>query len=198
MAHARRLEGWGSRPSGPREQVTYPRLAAPGWGAGGVAVALVRARSGLRSHLCAGGGGTPRELHAKRRRVEAEAELRELMLGLLDEGRASSRRLPRGEATMSRERGGRAGASAPLRYWVRSSATRAGVATAAVHALRDWAFLTTDLIRLEIVVAIGNLASLRVAEKSGATREGIQRSRLLLHGRAHDAVMYSLTRPVVG
>lgn len=87
---------------------------------------------------------------------------------------------------------------ANLGYWVRSSATRAGVATAAVHALRDWAFLTTDLIRLEIVVAIGNLASLRVAEKSGATREGIQRSRLLLHRRAHDAVMYSLTRPVVG
>jgi RimJ/RimL family protein N-acetyltransferase len=83
---------------------------------------------------------------------------------------------------------------ANLGYWVRSTATRRGVATTGVRALRDWAFRQTTLIRLEIVVAAGNLASLRVAEKVGAAREGTLHRRLILHGRPHDAVMFSLTR----
>jgi RimJ/RimL family protein N-acetyltransferase len=34
------------------------------------------------------------------------------------------------------------------------------------------AFEATDLVRLEIVVAVGNVASHRVAEHAGAVREG--------------------------
>jgi ribosomal-protein-serine acetyltransferase len=83
---------------------------------------------------------------------------------------------------------------ANLGYWVRSSVTRQGVATAAVTLLRDWGFRNTSLVRLEIVIAIGNVASYRVAEKSGADREGILRSRLILHGIPHDATMFSFTR----
>ena len=85
---------------------------------------------------------------------------------------------------------------ANLGYWVRTSATRRGVATAAVRLLRDWGFAMTDLVRLEIVVASGNVASRRVAEKSGAHREGTLRRRLLLHGMLHDATIFSLTRDV--
>ena len=85
---------------------------------------------------------------------------------------------------------------ANLGYWVRSSATRLGVATTAVRAIRDWAFDRTGLIRLEIVIAVGNFASHRVAEKAGAIREGILRRRLVLHGVAHDATMFSFTRPI--
>ena len=44
---------------------------------------------------------------------------------------------------------------ANLGYWVRSSAIRQGIATAAVLIIRDWAFEQTDLIRLEIVIASG-------------------------------------------
>jgi RimJ/RimL family protein N-acetyltransferase len=84
---------------------------------------------------------------------------------------------------------------ANLGYWVRSSSAGRGVATVAVRQLRDWAFRNTDLVRLEIVVAVGNVASHRVAEKAGAVPEGTLRSRLLLHGMSHDATMYSLTRP---
>lgn len=83
---------------------------------------------------------------------------------------------------------------ANLGYWVRSTATRQGVATAAVRALRDWAFEATDLVRLEIVVASGNAASHRVAEKAGAAREGSLIRRLVLHGALVDATMFSLTR----
>ena len=83
---------------------------------------------------------------------------------------------------------------ANLGYWVRSRAAGQGVAPAAVKLLSEWAFEHTDLIRLEILVATGNVRSLRVAEKAGAAREGLLRKRLLLHGEAHDAILLSLTR----
>jgi ribosomal-protein-serine acetyltransferase len=87
---------------------------------------------------------------------------------------------------------------ANLGYWVRTSATNRGVATRAVGVLRDWAFAHTDLIRLEIVIAVGNLASGRVAEKAGAVREGTLHKRLMLRGVAQDAAIFSLTRTVPG
>jgi len=80
---------------------------------------------------------------------------------------------------------------ANLGYWVRSSATGHGVATAAVRQLVQWAFDHTTLVRLEVVVSTENAASLRVAEKSGALNEGVLKKRLLLHGMWHDAVMFS-------
>jgi ribosomal-protein-serine acetyltransferase len=83
---------------------------------------------------------------------------------------------------------------ANLGYWVRTSATRRGAATEAVRQLAVFAFAQTDLDRLEIVCAVGNHASQRVAERAGAVREGVLRSRLLVHGQPVDAVMYSLVR----
>ena len=83
---------------------------------------------------------------------------------------------------------------ANLGYWVRTSATRRGVATEAIRQLVRWAFESTDLVRLEVVVSIRNVASLRAAEKAGAVREGVLRCRLLLHGVAHDAVLFSFVR----
>jgi len=83
---------------------------------------------------------------------------------------------------------------ANLGYWIRSSATRRGIASAAVKMLAGWAFENTDLQRLEIVVAVDNVASLRVAQKAGAQVEGTLRSRILLHGVFHDAVMHSICR----
>jgi RimJ/RimL family protein N-acetyltransferase len=84
---------------------------------------------------------------------------------------------------------------ANLGYWVRSSATGRGNATAAVRQLVEWAFSNTTLVRLEVVVSTENTASLRVAEKSGAVTEGVLKKRLLLHGTWHDAVMLSFVRP---
>ena len=49
------------------------------------------------------------------------------------------------------------------------------------------------LNRLEILTALGNVASQRVAEKAGATREGVLRSRLILREQVIDAAMFSLT-----
>lgn len=80
---------------------------------------------------------------------------------------------------------------ANLGYWIRSSAAGKGAATAAAKLVRDWGFKNGDLNRLEIVAAAGNIASRRVAEKAGATQEGLLRSRLVLYGVSHDAVVYS-------
>ena len=83
---------------------------------------------------------------------------------------------------------------ANLGYWLRTSAAGKGVMPQAVRLVAQWAFANTNLERLEIVVAVGNTRSQRVAEKAGAQREGILRSRLYFHDRPHDAVMYSLVR----
>ncbi len=87
---------------------------------------------------------------------------------------------------------------ANLGYWVRSRETGRGVASSAVRILRDWAFAETDLIRLEIVVAVGNRSSRRVAEKSGARKEGRLERRLWLDGRSSDAILYAFTREPPG
>ena len=84
--------------------------------------------------------------------------------------------------------------TASLGYWVRTSAAGQGIATEAVSQLAAWAFANTKLIRLEILCAVGNTRSQRVAEKVGATNEGLLRSRLVLNQEVHDAVVYSIVR----
>lgn len=78
-------------------------------------------------------------------------------------------------------------------YWVRTSAAGHGAASAAVRQLARFAFAQVGLKRLEIVMAVGNAASRKAAEKAGATYEGRLRNRLQMHNEWHDAYMYSLT-----
>jgi ribosomal-protein-serine acetyltransferase len=81
---------------------------------------------------------------------------------------------------------------ANLGYWVRTGQTRRSVATTATRLMARFGFEELGFNRLEIVVATGNAASQRVAEKVGARREGVLRKRLVLRDQAHDAVMFSL------
>lgn len=83
---------------------------------------------------------------------------------------------------------------ANLGYWVRTSATGRGLATKATRLVAKFAFEQLDLQRIEIVAAVGNIPSQRVAEKAGAAREGVLRNRLLIRGQSQDAVMFSLVR----
>ena len=55
-----------------------------------------------------------------------------------------------------------------------------------------FAFERLGLLRAEIVVAMDNLASQRVAEKIGAHREGVLFNRMVVAPAVHDAIMYSL------
>jgi ribosomal-protein-serine acetyltransferase len=81
---------------------------------------------------------------------------------------------------------------ANLGCWVRTSHTGKGIATEAVKLTAQYGFEKLGLQRIEIVVAKDNLPSLKVAEKAGATREGLLRNRTNLHGTPCDSYMYSL------
>jgi ribosomal-protein-serine acetyltransferase len=81
---------------------------------------------------------------------------------------------------------------ANLGYWVRSSCMGHGIAVIATRMCARFGFEELHLKRIEIVAAIGNRRSQRVAEKAGATREGVLRNRLKIGEVSHDAVMFSL------
>jgi ribosomal-protein-serine acetyltransferase len=84
---------------------------------------------------------------------------------------------------------------ANLGYWIRTSRTGSGIAATVTRLLAKWGFQELKLNRIEIVVAIGNQRSQRVAEKAGAQREGILRNRIKIREDLHDAIMYSLVPP---
>src|ERR1051326_473753 len=80
---------------------------------------------------------------------------------------------------------------ANLGYWVRTGKTGRGIATSATRMAARFSFESFGLNRVELLVPVANVASQRVAEKAGATREGLLRKRLNLNGVAHDAFVYS-------
>ena len=75
---------------------------------------------------------------------------------------------------------------------MRSSHVGRGIASAASLQVAQFAFEQLDLVRLEIVAAVDNQASQRVAEKVQATREGLIRNGLVHGEKTLDAVMFSL------
>ena len=77
-------------------------------------------------------------------------------------------------------------------YWVRSGATKRGVASRAVRLAARFAFEDLGLTRIEIAANPENHASRRVAEKAGAQFEVVARNRIVMHGQAYPAALYSL------
>jgi len=82
-------------------------------------------------------------------------------------------------------------AVANLGYWVRTSWTNKGIATAATLLLAQFAFNELKLNRVEFTIAVDNQASLRVADKAGAIKEGILRNRVVKNEAPSDAVVFS-------
>jgi RimJ/RimL family protein N-acetyltransferase len=80
---------------------------------------------------------------------------------------------------------------ANLGYWTRASRLGLGIAPAAARLVARWAFVEAGFGRIEIVVALGNVASRRAAERSGARFEGVARNRLMLRDDWHDAAVYA-------
>ncbi|MCE2530748.1 MAG: GNAT family N-acetyltransferase [Acidimicrobiia bacterium] len=69
-----------------------------------------------------------------------------------------------------------------------------GYATEALGLLTEYLFSTKLMDRLQLSIRPDNLASLRVAEKCGYTREGVMRSLAFIEGRFHDIELWSITR----
>lgn len=80
-----------------------------------------------------------------------------------------------------------------LGYWVRTSRTGHGIASRAARLAARFAFEKIGLQRAEIVIAAGNIASQRAAQKAGAHYEGIMLNRMVVRTDVCDAVMFSLT-----
>ena len=81
---------------------------------------------------------------------------------------------------------------ANLGYWIRSGYTGRGIATSAALLCAKFGFEELCLNRIEIIAAVENVASIKVAEKTGAKRDCILRNRLIVHDKIYDAVMFSL------
>jgi ribosomal-protein-serine acetyltransferase len=77
-------------------------------------------------------------------------------------------------------------------YWVRSSEVGKGIASSALGLLAQFAFNELKFNRIEIIPAIDNKASQRVATKAGAIKEGIMRKRIVVGDKIYDGVMFSL------
>jgi RimJ/RimL family protein N-acetyltransferase len=81
---------------------------------------------------------------------------------------------------------------ASVGYWVAAHARRRGVATHAVRLLARWAFDDLAIARLQITCGPDNVASQRVAERAGFTREALLRSHLPFKGGRRDTLVFSL------
>ena len=76
-------------------------------------------------------------------------------------------------------------------YWLSEDAQGHGVITRATARLTTHALDERGLHRVEIHTAAGNLASQRVAERLGFTREGTHRQAITLYGERHDRVVFA-------
>lgn len=80
-----------------------------------------------------------------------------------------------------------------LGYWVKTASTGQKVATEVTVELARFGLKSLGLERIEIVMSVENPGSQQVAIGAKAQFEGTLRNRLMLHGRCHDAYLYSLT-----
>ena len=77
-------------------------------------------------------------------------------------------------------------------YWVAREERGRGIAPRALLLLARWVVENTGAKRLQLHADVENIASQRVAEKAGFTREGVQRGWLEVRGERRDMVSYSL------
>ncbi|NEM07475.1 GNAT family N-acetyltransferase [Geodermatophilus normandii] len=81
---------------------------------------------------------------------------------------------------------------AEIGYWTVPAARGRGVAPIAVDAAVRWAFASLPVDRIELVHAVENTASGRVAEKAGFTFEGrLRRSYRYGDGVKHDELLWA-------
>ncbi|MFF8969307.1 GNAT family N-acetyltransferase [Streptomyces sp. NPDC014995] len=80
---------------------------------------------------------------------------------------------------------------AEVAYWTTAAARGRGVAARATTALAHWALDEIGFHRLELMHALANEASCRVATKTGFTLEGTKRSALLHRDGWHDMHLHA-------
>ena len=66
--------------------------------------------------------------------------------------------------------------------------------TEALSLCADYLFQSTKIHRVQLIIAEGNIASERVAQKCGFTYEGTARQAMFQRGRHQDMKLYALLR----
>ncbi len=82
--------------------------------------------------------------------------------------------------------------TANLGYWVRTSRTRQGVATAASKLLVRFGFEKLQLKRIDVVTSIDNIASARVAEKLNPSEKKRVTNSSSTKKRVSDTLVFSI------
>ena len=85
----------------------------------------------------------------------------------------------------------RTAGEAELGYIVASAARGRGVATEILRLLTQWAFDDQRLLRVYLIIDVGNHASHRVAQRCGYQREGVMRSTHVKQHQRIDAALWS-------
>ncbi|MBY8875737.1 GNAT family N-acetyltransferase [Micromonospora sp. PLK6-60] len=84
------------------------------------------------------------------------------------------------------------GEDAEIGYWTAAPARGRGVAAKAVTALTGWGFARLGLHRVELLHAVPNVASCRVAERAGYAAEGVLRESFRFgDGRRYDEHLHA-------
>jgi RimJ/RimL family protein N-acetyltransferase len=86
------------------------------------------------------------------------------------------------------------GKTGEIGYWTAPWARGQGVMTRAVRLLATWSFGEFELRRIELIIAVENTGSNRVAEKAGFTNEGVLRQYRENKGIWRDHYMWSVLR----
>jgi RimJ/RimL family protein N-acetyltransferase len=79
-------------------------------------------------------------------------------------------------------------------YALISSERGKGYGTEAVQIMVNYLFLTKEIVRIQAVTNVRNVAFYRVLEKAGFRREGVLRKALYVRGEWADGYLYSILR----
>ena len=85
--------------------------------------------------------------------------------------------------------------SASMGYWLNSADNGRGLATAAVHRLKEVAFDELALHRIQAGTLLDNVRSQRVLERTGFTRFGLAPGYLHIAGQWRDHALYQVLTP---
>ncbi len=76
-------------------------------------------------------------------------------------------------------------------YWMSEEGRGRGLTARALELLSSWTLTTGNLVRIELLVEVGNAPSRKVAERSGFVLDGVLRKKAFHRGEHRDLAMYS-------
>jgi RimJ/RimL family protein N-acetyltransferase len=79
-------------------------------------------------------------------------------------------------------------------YILAPNERKKGYGFEAIKIIVDYLFLSKDLVRVQAITGVDNLASCKALEKAGFTKEGIMRKSAFIRGEWKDGCLYSILR----